>query len=218
MTALRNLCTPYIRFRMLVTIALVMLATGCYLPARFDAEISLSRFGAYDIKFQGYMAEINLFDQLKKNKITPEEEKKKGATLKKDFERDSSTKSFEYFKQGFFKVVWQKSGDILKTGMVVFFRRNENILSISYVKKKSQITILAAPIGPERAKTLINMGLNMQGQLRIRTDANVVSNNATSQGVPKNPRSPQEKLYTWDIKSVSDPSPRLIATLSRPCQ
>ena len=209
MTALLKNYTPYMRFRMLVVVALVMLASGCYLPSRFDAEISISRFGAYDIKFQGYMAEINLYDQIRKKKITPEEEKKKVALLKKDFERDSSTKSFEYFKQGFFKVVWQKSGDILKTGMVVFFRRNENILSISYVKEKSQISILAAPIGPERAKTLVNMGLTMQGQLRIRTDARVVSNNATSQGVPKNPRSPQEKLYTWDNKSVTEPSPRL---------
>ena len=182
---------------------------GCYVPARFDAEVAITRFGAYDMKFQGYMAQIELYDALRKGELTSAEETERVGVIKSDFMRDSSTKSFEYYKQGFFKVVWHKAGDILQSRMVTFFRRNENILSISYVKDKGQITVRATPIGPDRAQTLANMGLNMQGQLRVRTDAQVVSHNAGQETVPKDPRSPGEKLYVWNIKNVTDPPPRL---------
>ena len=189
----------------IAAVALLIAVSGCYIPARFDAEIEISRFGTYEMKFEGYMAQIELYNDLRQKKITQAEELDRVQIIKNDFLRDSSTRSFDYFKQGHFKVKWQRSGDILQSKMVTFFRRNENILSIIYVKETGQITIKATPIGPDKAKTIQEMGIGMEGQLRVRTDARVVSQNATRQETPANPKSPAERVYIWDIKSILDP-------------
>lgn len=188
---------------------MVLGLASCYLPARFDAEITISRFGNYEMVFDGYMVQLELYNDLRQKKIGPDEEKQRAEVIRNDFTRDSATKSFEYYKQGRFKVRWAKSGDILQAPLVTFFRRNENMLSISYVKDSGQITVRATPIGPDRQQTLVNMGLNMQGQLRVRTDARVVSQNASRQETPQNPKMRGEKLYVWEIKSITDPPPTL---------
>jgi hypothetical protein len=190
--------------RVAATVAVVGIVANCYVPARFDAEIEISRTGNYTMTYEGYMAQVELFNDIRQKKVTPEEEKKRVETIKADFERDSATKEFSYFGQGHFKVKWVKTGDILASPMVTFFRRNENILSILYVKEKGQITIKSTPIGPDKAQQLIAMGLNMNGQLRVRTDARVVSHNATREETPQNPKMRGEKLYVWDVKSFAD--------------
>jgi hypothetical protein len=183
--------------------------TSCYVPARFDAEIEIDRFGHYTMTFEGYMAQVELYNDIREKKIDADEERRRVQIIKDDFTRDSSTKSFDYYKQGYFKVKWVKTGDILAAPQVTFFRRNENILSIIYVKEKNQIDVKATPIGPDKQKTLQSMGLQMEGELRVRTDARVVANNATKEETPQNPKMRGEKLYTWTIKSITDPPAKL---------
>jgi len=57
-----------------------------------------------------------------------------------------------------------------------------------------------------KAKQLVDAGLNVTGDLRVKTDARVVSHNATS--VTKN--GVRGQIYDWKIKSVFDPPPRLV--------
>jgi len=191
--------------RFLLVVALTLGVTGCYLPARFDAEINMTRQGYYDIVFEGYLADVQLFNDIQNKKISQKEEREKIKRLETDFKRDKSTKEFKYFKQGHFKVKWENSGDILKSKMVAFFRRNENLLSIRYNRLKSLVTIQGTPISNVNAKRLAEAGLGMQGQLRIKTDARVLSHNAEK--VKKT--FGREKTYIWNIKSVFDPSPKL---------
>src|ERR1043165_9659739 len=88
-----------------VSAVFLMLAAlcSCYMPARFDAEIEITRFGTYTLPFEGYIAQLELYNDIRVKKITADEEAKRVQIIKDDFTRDSSTKSFEYFKQGFFK-------------------------------------------------------------------------------------------------------------------
>jgi hypothetical protein len=51
--------------------------SGCYIPIRFDAEIEIHRTGAYDMKFDGYLASVELYKGLKEGKISRAEEKKR---------------------------------------------------------------------------------------------------------------------------------------------
>jgi hypothetical protein len=90
--------------------------------------------------------------------------------------------------------------------MVTFVRRNENLLSIQYVKKKRLISVAATPIAKEAAKRLIAIGLNMEGQLRVKTDAKVVSHNA--QKIVKD-KTTGKRFYIWNVKSLLEPSPKL---------
>lgn len=190
---------------LLLTTLLVLPLSGCYIPASFDAKIEISRTGFYKIRFEGYLAETNLFNKVVRDKISPAEEKERVARLKLDMMRDSATKLFEYFKKGHFRVVWEKQGDILKSKMVSFLRRNENLLSISYVKSKALVSIQGTPISKTNAQRMVDAGLGMQGSLTVITDATVISHNAAK--VRKGEG--RKKTYIWIITSPFDPSPKL---------
>ncbi len=179
--------------------------SGCYVPASFDAEIEIGRSGFYKIKFDGYMAETNLFNKVVKDFISPAEEKERVARLKTDLMRDSATKEFKYLEKGHFKILWEKEGDILKSKMASFLRRNENLLSISYVKKKSLVSIQGTSISKVNAQRMVDSGLGLQGSINITTDAKVISHNATK----VNDCEGRKKIYYWIITSPFDPSPKL---------
>ncbi|MBT5561077.1 MAG: hypothetical protein HOJ87_01870 [Rhodospirillaceae bacterium] len=179
--------------------------SGCYIPASFDAEIEVGRAGFYKITFEGYMAEMNLFNKVVKDHISPKEEAERVERLKNDLMRDSSTKLFEYFKKGHFRIKWEKQGDILKSKMVSFLRRNENLLSISYVKSKQIVSIRGTPISKLNAQRMIDLGLGFQGSLKVITDAKVISHNANKVKDGEG----RKKTYIWVITSPFDPSPKL---------
>lgn len=179
--------------------------SGCYVPASFDAEIEIDRTGFYKFKFDGYMAEVNLFNKVVKDFISPAEEAERVARLKTDLMRDSATKSFEYFKKGHFKILWEKQGDLLKSKMVTFLRRNENLISISYVKSKALVSIQGTSLSQVNAQRMVDSGLGLRGSLKVTTDAKVISHNATK--VKKGEG--RKKIYYWIIESPFDPSPKL---------
>ncbi len=58
---------------------------------------------------------------------------------------------------------------------------------------------LAMAIAKETAKRLINMGLDMQGQLRVKTDARVANHNAHK--TIENATTGQ-KIFVWDVKTA----------------
>ncbi len=203
---------PAIKPLLITALALVVTAIilgGCYMPARFDAEIEITRHGFYNIIFDGYLVSVPLYDGLRKGKISADEEKAKAANLKTDLTRDSAVKEFQYIKQGHFKVHWEKKGDLLRIKMVTFLRRNVNIISLKYVRTTGQITMAGTAVAPSQAKRLVAMGLNIVGEVRLKTDANVVQHNATK--VKKTKK--RSKLYIWKLKSIFDPSPNLVISL-----
>ena len=182
---------------------------GCYIPVRFDAEIELTRGGYYDMIFDGYMADVGLFDGLNKGTISPAEERKKAESIKTDITRDKSAKEFAYLEQGHFKVNWRKSGDLIRARMVVFLRRNEKFFTIKYVKTTGLVSMEGVALARSNAKKLLDLGLNSQGQIRVKTDAKVISHNATKVRDKKKAK----KIYVWQIKSILDPVPRLNISL-----
>ncbi|MBL4613940.1 MAG: hypothetical protein JKY27_03580 [Magnetovibrio sp.] len=187
--------------------AAVVLAS-CYLPARFDAEIELDKAGYYSIIFDGYMADVGLYQGLKDGTISAEEEKTKIAVIERDFGRDSNTKSFEYLRDGHFKVNWERSGDLLKAKMVTFIRRTELIFQLKYVAKSGYIVFEGKSITKDNRKRIRQMGLDMQGQLRLKTDMPIKSHNATSE--KKDPRDKRFTWLVWDVASIMSPRPRAV--------
>lgn len=193
--------------RSLFALALAAAVGGCYLPVRFDSEIEINRYGAYSLIFDGYMAKVELFDGLRAGRITPAEETRQVELIRTDLRRDSATKEFSYVRQGIFKLNWRKSGDLFRTKMISFVRRNENMLSIRYVKTTGQIILEGTSISADQARQLLAIGLNMEGEVRVITDAEVASHNATQ--VREGPK----RTYVWKITSVADPSPRLVISV-----
>lgn len=196
------------RLRALVVLGAMLVVTGCYMPIRFDAEIDISRGGYYEFFFDGYLAKVELYRGLKEGEINREEELAQAEIIRQDFERDSATKEFEYFKQGHFKVNYQRSGDLLKTKTMTFFRRNEYILGISYNSETRQISMLGKSLARDIKDRLRASGLDSSGELRIFTDGLVTSHNATTVK-PFPSKGPGYQLYTWKIQSLLHPTPAL---------
>ena len=100
----------------------------------------VTKRGLYEMFFAGYMADTDLYDGLRQGKILPIAERKKVARIETDLTRDSATKKFKYIKRGFFELNWEKKGDLLRVRNVTFIRRNEEILTVSYVEETGEIT------------------------------------------------------------------------------
>ena len=200
---------PVARVSILAAILTVVLS-GCYLPLRFDAEIELSKRGYYSIIFDGYLAWVPFFDKLKKGELSKEQEKKESEKILTDLTRDSATKEVKYFKNGVFKVNWQKSGDLFRSPMITFVRRNAVLFSISYVKDSDQVTLRGTMVKQNDAKRLTEMGLGIDGELRVKTDGRVVDHNAAKE--TKVPGTNQ-KLYVWKVKSLFEQAPKLVMVL-----
>ena len=195
-------------FMIFCLVAAVFALSSCYVPARFYGEIELSRNGYYKMDFEGYVVDAQFYRDLRENKLSAEEIEARKNSVINDFKRDSSTKEISYYGQGAFKVKWVKSGDILKARMVTFFQRNEDMLSIAFVRDKGIITIRGRGLGKAQADQLAKIGLNTEGDLVVRTDARVISQNAT-----KSEKDGLVTVYSWKVKSVYDPAPKLVATL-----
>lgn len=197
---------PLMKAATLLCAGLVL--ASCYMPVRFDSEITVDRAGYYDLKFEGYMAEVGLYQGLVDGKITPEQEEKKIAIIERDFTRDPDTKEFEYFREGHFKVRWERAGDLLEVKTVTFLRRSELILQLKYVENSGYVVLEGKSITKENRNRLAQAGLNMQGQIRLKTDMPIKDHNATS--TKKDPNNKRFTWLVWDIASVHSPRPRAI--------
>jgi len=187
---------------------LAVVLSSCYLPVRFDAEIELDRSGYYSLKFDGYMAEVGLYQGLKDGKISPAEEKKKMAVIERDFTRDASTQEYKYFRQGHFKLKWERSGDLIKARNVTFLRQSELILQLTYDEKRGYITLGGKSLTKTNRQRLRDIGLEMQGQIRIKTDLQIKTHNATR--VKKDPQDKRFTWLAWDVNSIMSPRPNAV--------
>ena len=201
---------PLLRY-LLITLVSVGL-TGCYLPVRFDAEVEISRHGYYEMFFDGYIASIELFDGLNKLTTSRNKENEQIELIKRDFKRDTSTNSFKYIKKGHFHVNWNKSGDLTKVKTVTFFLFFEKMLSISYNSTSARGQVAGHSLGRKQRQQLYDIGLGMTGQLRVITDTNVITHNATKVKIlPR--RGERFKMYTWEIKNIFDKTPNIILVM-----
>lgn len=199
--------SPLPRSAALLFLALSVLLSGCYLPIRWDAEITVSRFGTYEMIFDGYIAYVPLYDKLRKNEISAAEERERVEVIRRDIMRDSAAKKFSYVGKGLFHMNWEVSGDLTQTGMVTFIRRNQAFFNIKYIRTTGLVTMEGISIGEINAQRIAEMELGTEGQLRIKTDGQIVESNAHRRG-----EGPHQ-FYIWDIKSTQDAAPKLVIGL-----
>lgn len=198
---------PLRLFKATVVLTFLVLLSGCYLPVRFDAEIELDKRGYYSMIFDGYLADLDLYNGLRTGEIFPLAENEEADKVLRDLQRDGAVKQSKYMKKGIFYVNWENKGDLFRNKMITFIRRNEAMLTLSYVKKTGVITLTGKGISSNNKKRLVDAGLNMTGTIRFVTPINVASHNATK--VYDSKLKPGYKVYAWDLKSLNSPTPKL---------
>lgn len=201
----------------LVAVAGIIVLSGCYMPIRFDAEIDINRRGEYSFIFDGYLAKVQLYQDIQEGKVSREEELEQVSLIKDDFERDSAVSDFKYYEKAHFHINYDRSGNLIKSKTMTFFRRNEYILGISYNKNTGQISMLGKSLARDIKSRLRASGLDTSGELRIFSDGIVVSHNATTVK-PFEKRGPGYKMYTWKIANLLSPTPAFKIQVHSPRQ
>lgn len=198
--------TFIVKIGSLCTAMLVLAA--CYLPQRFDSEIEIDASGYYSMIFDGYIVDVGLYQGLLDGSINEEQETEKVAVLTRDLSRDTAMQNVEYFKQGHFRVTWERKGDLLKTKTVTFLRRNESMISLKYVSDAGLVEVMGRSIGKADKQRLAEMGLGMQGEIRVKSPIPALDHNATEVIQDKNDA--LAKWYVWRIQNIFQATPRLL--------
>jgi len=198
--------------RLFAITAMTLLLSSCFMPVRFETEIEIARTGFYKFIFDGYIAKVDMFDKINKGKMTPAEEKEKVAQIIKDLKRDPNASEVSYIKKGHFKMHWEREGDILKSKTVTFLRRNEYIFGMSFNSKTGTVGLMGRSLSKKVKNQINDLGLPMTGNIRIITDAKVMSNNATK--VKKYyKKGPKFKMYTWKLENIYAKTPSMTIAL-----
>lgn len=196
----------------LALVAFAFLLGGCYLPARYDAEIEITREGYYSMIFDGYLVKLPFYDDLRKGGVTPSEEAEKIELYRRDLENDPAMTEVSYLRQGIYKVHWEREGDLTRDKYVAFLRRNENMLSIRFLRDDYTIRLAGSGLAEDRKQQIVDAGLDSVGEVRVITNAKVVADNATStRDWPS--RGPGFRMYTWELPTIFAPSPQLVISL-----
>jgi len=186
-----------------LAVAAAILA-ACYLPDKFKSEVRVGSDGAYAISFYGDLIWAPLFRDIERGTVPADEIPKKIEEIRQDLARDSNFKSIESLGQGRFHVAYEREGKLQGTDLVTFVRRNAIILQL-HATPDGKVALDGAAIKPSDANEATAMGLSLQGEFRLVTDAQVLSHNANKvtlyQGYP---------VYIWTIENAFSPAPHLV--------
>ncbi len=194
-----------------VVIAACLLGS-CYMPMKFDIEVELTREGFYSMIFDGYIVKVAFYDEIRQKKIEATDIRTKAESFRKSLSLDPSVKSVKYIQQGVYQIHWEKTGDILQSKFVTFMQRNENMLSLKYVKTKGTVQLAGTSASQDQRKRVSEMGLDSSGQIRFITNAKIVGHNA-NRVIDYATRGPRFMMYIWDIDSVFSPTPNLTVSM-----
>jgi len=193
------------RFAALAGLFLLLLG-GCYLPADFEVDINIDDQGRYAFRYKGDILALNLLKRISKGDVTAAINDKGAAVYKRDLARDSGFKKVEYLGRARFRVLFERQGDIRRDKSFNFVRSNSRYLAIN-LRKDGRVEVVGDRPPKRYVDELIERGFDVRGVLRVWTSTRVVRQNATR----TRPGSPA--LYEWSVKSMRDPSPKIILEL-----
>lgn len=194
----------------LFALLLLLPLASCFLPQEFDAEIVIDRKGAYGIAFEGELINLPLQRALMQGELTDRDEREKRIQDVWTELETSGLTEVRHLGRARYSAKYYREGHLGLERSVYFIRRNSKILFIEYNAELEEITVRGTYLRTDQKQILAKMGLNMQGQLRIRTDAKVIQQNA-DHVIQDGP----VQTYVWFIKSIYGPAPKLVIKVTR---
>lgn len=193
------------RFRI---VAAVLFIAGCYLPNDFQADLRITPAGDYNFQFQGKLTYLPLLEKIEKSELSQQETTRQVKAVTEDLARDRGFEQISYVDRATFLVRYKRVGNILTEKSFTFVRLNSRLLSLAR-RPDGTVEIFGDKPNTEDAQRIAESGIVMRGTLRIQTEAEVLSQNA-SEVVPADP-----PVYIWTIEGVEQVSPLLILKSSR---
>jgi hypothetical protein len=192
-------------------LAAVGLLASCYLPDRYEAEIRLTKDGGYGVTFIGQLTYAPLYGQIARGLITEEKAKDNDRMILEQLKRDTAFKEVSPLGRGRYQVRFEREGRFGGAmQMVNFATRNQAIFRVR-TTEDGLVQVNGSGQGQLYAARFEEIGLRIQGLLRIVTDAEVIEHNATFVRASVTPGFTQ---YDWRIRNFRDPPPQFIARLA----
>ncbi|WP_142846939.1 hypothetical protein [Telmatospirillum sp. J64-1] len=184
---------------------LVLLLSGCYLPNKFMAELRISRAGAYALSYNGELIYGPLFRDAMTGKVSMAEAREKVPLYERDLKRDAAFKTVQPVGDtGVYRVSYERESVLDPSQLVSFVRRNAEIFSLRAVDD-GRVILQGRTLSVAEANRMMALGLNVEGEFRVVTDARVLEHNAGEV------RSYAGYLvYIWKIENALSPAPRLV--------
>ncbi len=187
-------------------VAGLLVLAACYLPTRFQADVTYNVNGDWSLTFDGTLAYGGLIPGLMPDNPTPAQLAERVKSVTNDMMRDPGFTSVQYLNNGQYQVAYARTGNIYTQTGITFLRTDSRILQISYIKTSNQIWIRGTTVPTAQRKWITDAGLTMQGDVRITTAAPVLEHNATSTRSAANGAT----TYIWAIRGVDAPGAKLI--------
>ena len=185
-------------------VSALFLLSGCYLPTRFTADITIERNGDYTLEYVGQIANMPLLSALRTTNMDPGTERERVQTVLTDLRRDSGFQELKYVGGGMFDVRYRRTGNLEQQPSVTFVRQDSQILTITYIRTRSEVTVRGGAI-PLAAKDRVRaLNLDINGIFRVHTAMAVKTHNATT--VTPGALT----TYTWAISGFDGPAPKLV--------
>ena len=196
--------------RALAAMAMAVTIAGCFLPQEFDAEIVIDRKGAYGVAFEGELVSLPLQYAFLQGELNDRDERDRRIRDTFSDLENSGLSDIKHLGRARYSARYERQGHLGLERTLYFIRRNAKILTIEYNYEVEEITVRGATLRTDQKKLLAEMGLSMKGQLRVRTDAKVIQQNAD--------RVVQDGLsqtYIWFIENIYGPAPKLVIKVTR---
>jgi hypothetical protein len=165
--------------------------TGCLVPEKFAASITIKPDGSYNYKYDGTVKNVLAVQAIKaKGSLSSKDE----AQLKADVEKGAKSKGIKklnYLGEGRYELIMDQE---LALG------QQTEIMPVVTVKKAKDdvITIAATELKQKDREAMDQMGIKIEGMVEVRlpSNAQVITHNAS--GTP----GLFNKAYAWKVGSL----------------
>jgi hypothetical protein len=163
--------------------------------------MNITKDGKYSFVYDGVIIDDNIRDAQIKGESSSETKKRK--EVEEYLQKNPNFKEIKYVGEGKFKVLFKQEGDAKSE--TSFIDKDNKWISIEPLFSDI-ILIIGSSMDSDLEKTLKKLNFAIEGTLVVTTNAKVLGHNARTSpklfGLVGN--------YTWEIKSFSDPAPKIL--------
>ncbi|MBC7953909.1 MAG: hypothetical protein H7Z12_19085 [Rhodospirillaceae bacterium] len=195
--------TRAIVWRIAAVLALTFSLSSCYIPDKFHGELRISKYGDWALNYEGDLIFAPILHDYADGKITADNEEERNQNIYKDLVRDPAIKDLKRVGKGRFHVKYDRQGRLGKVQLTALIRRDARMLALKS-NEDGSIIVAGNGIKSSDAQRMAELGIGMQGEFRITTDANVLRHNATEVR-----QFGLYKVYIWKIENALSQTPHL---------
>jgi len=184
---------------------------SCFVPERYEAEVRLTKEGAYGVTFIGILTYAPLFGQIARGSIEPEKAAIQIRQFKSYLEQDSYFKEVQSLGSGRYQVRYEREGRFAGANQMVNFPSRQYAVFRIGANLRGEVTIVVSGRGYLYADSFEEVGLGTHGLFRVSTDGKVMEHNA--QFIRQAPY-PDLTMYDWRPRSFRENPPKIVVKLS----